>query len=259
MVDYAATAADFRAGRVLARTFSTLFRNILPFGLLALVLTSPTFIYMILTLSGHGLEQGAQSPLEGIVLFVVDFLLGYLVTAALVYGTIQDLRHEKVSIGECFSNGLSMMFPVVGVAIVSGLLTGLAALALIIPGIIVAIMLWVAIPVAVIERRGLESLPRSSDLTRGYRWRIFFLLLLLLVIFFGIGLIVGAVSAAISMTDMNSGPGFSPSAVTGLLTTQWVFSAFLSALTAVLAAVSYHDLRVAKEGADTEQIAAVFD
>ena len=259
MVDYAAAATDFRAGRVLARSFSTLFRNIVPFGLLALVLTSPTYVYMILTGSGDPLGQGTASPAGTIVISIVEFLLGYLVTAALVYGTIQDLRNEKASVGDCFSKGLALMFPVVGVAIVSGLITGLATLALIIPGIIAAVMLWVAIPVAVIERRGLNSLLRSAELTKGYRWRIFFLILLLFVVLIGIGMVMGAVTGVIALTGVSSSGEFSSPALTGLLAMQWIFSAFMSALSAVLVAVSYHDLRVAKEGADTDQIAAVFD
>jgi hypothetical protein len=38
-----------------------------------------------------------------------------------------------------------------------------------------------------------------------------------------------------------------------------VIMMFVSALESVVVAVGYHDLRLAKEGIDTEQIAAVFD
>ena len=38
-----------------------------------------------------------------------------------------------------------------------------------------------------------------------------------------------------------------------------VWSALWGAFYAILAVVTYHDLRVAKEGLDTDQIAAVFD
>ncbi len=259
MVDYAAAATEFRAGRVMSRSFSILFRNILPFGLLALVLTSPTYVYTILTGSGDPLGQEMDLTPEPFIILVVEILLGYIVTAALVYGTIQDLRNDRASVGDCLSKGLALMFPVLGVAIVSGLITGLATLAFVIPGIIVAIMLWVVVPVAVIERRGLNSLPRSAQLTKGYRWRIFVLFVLLILIFIGISLVLGVVTAAITMVGMSSGGEFTTPSATGLIAIQWIFSAFTSALMAVLVAVSYHDLRVAKEGADTSQIASVFD
>jgi hypothetical protein len=38
-----------------------------------------------------------------------------------------------------------------------------------------------------------------------------------------------------------------------------LWSAVYSAFSAVLAVVAYHDLRVAQEGVDTDQIASVFD
>jgi len=259
MVEQGPDFTEFRAGRVLSRSFSILFRNILPFGLLALVITSPTYVYSLLTGSGDPFAQNMNFSVEPIVLGIVNYLLGYVVTAALVFGTIQDLRNEKVSVGECFSKGLAKIFPVLGVSLVSGLLTGLAALAFFIPGVIVAIMLWVAIPVAVIENRGLNSLPRSAELTRGYRWRIFFLVLLLLAVMFGAGMVVGVGTAAITGFDTSGSVTLTSQSLAAVLALDWIFSAFISALSAVLIAVSYHDLRVDKEGADTDQIAAVFD
>ena len=259
MVDYASVVTEFRAGRVVARSFSTLFRNIVPFGLLALVLTSPTYVYAILTDSGDIMVDDVEITAEPFVLGIIEILLTYLVTAALVYGTIRDLRNNRASVGECFSKGISLMFPVLGVAIVSSILTGLATLAFVIPGIIVGIMLWVAVPVAVVERRGLGSLGRSAELTKGYRWRILVLFLIVFAVIFGVALLMGVATAAITMTGMDNGGDIDATSLMGLLAIEWVFSAFISALMAVIAAVSYHDLRVAKEGADTSQIASVFD
>ena len=237
MADIAAGGMDFRAGHVIARSFSTLFRNIAPFGLLALVLTSPTYVYAILTGFGDTMAYGAEVIVEQFVIGIVNFLLGYLVTAALVFGTIQNLRNHKVSIGKCFSQGVARMFPVLFIAIVSGILTALATLAFVIPGIIVAIMLWVTIPVAVIERRGLGSLGRSMDLTKGYRWRILYLVFLQLGVLSGIGSLMGVLTAAILVTGVDSSGEFGTTSQTGVLAIQWISSAFISALMAVIAAV----------------------
>jgi hypothetical protein len=38
----------------------------------------------------------------------------------------------------------------------------------------------------------------------------------------------------------------------------WIWSAIVIAFGAIMTTIIYHDLRVAKEGVDTEQIAAVF-
>jgi hypothetical protein len=50
-------------------------------------------------------------------------------------------------------------------------------------------------------------------------------------------------------------PGFAG----GYLLANLIWSAFVGAFSAILGVVIYHDLRVAKEGVDTDQIAAVFD
>jgi len=257
MADISASGMEFRTGSVIARSFSIFFRNIIPFGLLALVLTSPTYVYVILTRSSESAEFSEFEMLTGggaVVIFIAELLLGYLVMAALVYGTILDLRGHKVSVGECFSQGLARMFPVMGIAILTGILTGLAFMAFVIPGIIIGIMLWVAIPVAVVERRGIDSLGRSSQLTKGYKWRIFFALIILFAIIFGAGAITGVISYGIIESAGDTGGAFA-----GILVIDWISSALISMFVAIVYAVSYHDLRVTKEGVDSEQIAAVFD
>lgn len=246
----------FRVGRVLTQTFSIFFRNIAPFGLLALVLTSPTYLYHVLV-GPPDMGAYVQNPWGdsvAIILGILNWLLTYLVTAALVYGTLEDLRGNKVSVGECFSQGLARMFPVLGVAIVATIIMGIGLVILIVPGIIAIIMLWVAIPVAVVERRGLGSLSRSAQLTKGHRWQLFGLFLILLLIVFGVSFGFGALSAGIMIAGELSDAAFA-----GLLATQWLAGAVIAIFMAVLYAVSYHDLRVAKEGLDTNQIASVFD
>jgi hypothetical protein len=270
MADISASGLEFRTGSVIARSFSVFFRNIAPFGLLALVLTSPTYVYAILAGPSDLAEIGEFEAGVGtqLVVGIIEILLTYLVTAALVYGTIQDLKNRKVSVGDCFSQGLARMLPALGVAIVSGLVTLLAAIPIIfaafiplaipilaIPAVIVLIMLWVAIPVAVVERRGINSLGRSTELTKGYRWRIFFVLLILIAILIAMSLLVGVAIAGMAI----GGSGEMSTTITGAVVMEWILSALISAFLAVTYAVSYHDLRVAKEGVDTDQIAAVFD
>ena len=53
--------------------------------------------------------------------------------------------------------------------------------------------------------------------------------------------------------------GFGPGTLTAMMVALWILTALSTALYAVVSAVGYHDLRVAKEGVDAEQIAAVFD
>ena len=270
MDDIQATVEEFRVGRVIARSVSTFFRNFAAFGLIALVLTSPIYVYAVLTGPSEYFDyDGNQSSIgyEFITITIIEILLTYAVTAALVYGTVQDLKNNKVSLGDCFSQGLARMFPVLGVAIVSGIVTLAAFLpvalgiifrpagpVLLIPGLIVIVMLWVTIPVAVLEQRGLGSLSRSAGLTKGYRWRIFFVFINLGVVDIGLSFLLTALSDAMPLGGVASDGAFA-----GAVAIEWILSALTSTFMAVVYTVSYHDLRVAREGVDTGQIAAVFD
>ena len=163
-------AHEFRVGSVLVRGFSILARNVVPFGLLALAFTAPPYIYGLAVEAPS--DPTATAGTGDLAIFAADILLRYLLTAALVYGTIRELRGTHASLIECVRRGLGLVFPVVGVAILVGVATGLATLLLIVPGLIVATMLWVAVPVAVVERPGVtRSLSRSAELTKGYRWQ----------------------------------------------------------------------------------------
>ena len=241
----------FRFGAVLGRAFSILFRNIVPFGLLGLVVYSPHIALSVL------IQQSAADPASdpariGLLAIGTTFLyvlLYFFLNATVVYGTVQDLRGGKVMIGACMGRGLSTIFPVLGVGILVWLLIALGMVLLIIPGLIAMVMLWVAIPVTVTERRGpIESLRRSRQLTKGNRWQIFAIIVLIILMNIAagaviqLGLFAGGTAAFIVVTAIN-----------------WVAAIFFALLLAVASAVGYHDLRAAKEGADTEQIAAVFD
>lgn len=282
MTDYSTDAAPFRAGRALSRSFSIYFRNIAPFGLLALVILSPTYVYQILAgpgelaVSADPAEYWSQFSVEPVFVFIANFMLGNLVSAALVYGTIQNLKGENAGFGECFTKGIALILPVLGVAFVYLLVLVLVILAAAVPGALVigllvaatgasaiyflgilviltpvayvVVMFYVTLPVAVIERAGIGSLKRSAALTKGNRWRLF----ALLILFFAIAAAMGISLSLLGLTDGSAN-------FAGQMAWQWVLSGLLSAFSAVMAAVIYHDLRVAREGVDTNQIAAVFD
>ena len=135
----------------------------------------------------------------------------------------------------------------VGVALATTFLAALAGIALVIPAFIVFTMLAVAPPACVVERLGpIKSLKRSARLTKGHRWKVFGLWLATI----GSGMIVQGVLVGVAVKI-----GGLP---LGLLT-QFLVGALWGAFYAILVVVAYHDLRVAKEGVDTDQIAAVFD
>lgn len=201
-------------------------------------------------------EMGGENYwlfVSGLVLS--GLVLGFLLSATLVYGTVLELRGGRAGIFQCISRGLGSLLPVIGIGILVSLIVGLGSLLLIIPGIIAFLMLWVAIPVAVVERPGvMASLSRSRALTKGYRWPLFGLILILVIL--------GGIISAIAGGIVGLGGFFATGEATSpfvLLAINVVVQGFSGALIAVASAVAYHDLRIAKEGVSAEQIAAVFD
>jgi hypothetical protein len=89
-------------------------------------------------------------------------------------------------------------------------------------------------------------LQRSAELTKGHRWKIFGLWILLIII-------SAVVSPLIELALSPLGSWI----VTFIVNLAW--TAIWGAYYAIAVVVSYHDLRVAKEGIDIEQIASVFD
>ena len=240
------TGADpqptFRIGSVLGQSFSTAFRNVVPFVILALIVTSPPFLYQLLALDP--VEYGGNA-----IVTIADLIFPSLVTATVVYGTVQDLRGRHASITASIARGLPRLFPVILVTIVMWIAIGLASLLLIIPGLFVATITWVAVPVAVVEKPGIfASLARSTELTRGNRWRVFALLIIATLL---LSLISGLIGGVIGFIW-----GISP---TSVLAIEYAGGAVGVAFTSVVVAVTYYQLRVAHDGVDIDQIAAVFD
>ena len=246
---------EFRVGVVLSKSFAVFFGNIVSFVVIALVVTSPTHIYMayVTTQVIEGTPPGSLAILTPLVQ-IGGAILWMILTAAITYGTYQDLRGRKASLGEFLARGLPLIFPVIGVAVLYFLMMMVGFVLLVIPGMIIFIMYMVAIPVAVVERPGVfKSLSRSKVLTKGNRWRVFGAYLVIVIITMAITVVIGLVTtgAAFQTELYSAGIAF------GLA--NYISGAFLAALGAVVIAVIYHELRMAKEGVDAEEIAAVFD
>jgi len=237
-------APSFRVGSVLERGFSIYFHKFLPFTFLALFLN-----LLVLPLEFAFAEA---DTLESIWAPVFFYFFAYyavtgLVNGMLVFGTIQVLRGQPANLGDVVGHGLRVLFPVLGVVIVAGIAVVVGAVLLVVPGFILMVLFWVAIPVAVIERPGVfASMKRSATLTKGNRWRIFAIVAILLLI----GIVVTAVLELVLPVVFGT---------TTFILFDWAVQSALAALGAVMTAVGYHDLRVAREGIDIETIAAVFD
>jgi len=225
----------FRIGSALSRAFEIYRAGFDKFFVLTFIPTAPILIIGVIFPGATG------------VLGFLRVILPSLATATCLYGAYRIMRGQNFDVSDSLRAGLHRLGPVVGTALLGGLLAGLATLLLIIPGVIAFCAIYVAQPACVIERLGAKnSLRRSWELTRGHRWAIFGLLLLL--------------SVAVGVMSIGAG---APAALTGnpafIKISSFALETVTESFGAVLAAVVYHDLRVAKEGVDIDTIASVFD
>jgi hypothetical protein len=250
-IDSVRGGGDFRVGDVLNRTWQVFTGNILFFlGITLLVYLAillPVGVFgVLLVLAGASSDSwwliGVGILLAGL-LFIVLNTIGQ---AVLLFGTFQRLRGEPLRAGEALRRAFARFFPLVGVGVLYTLGLVVGFVLLVIP-MFFALVIWaVAVPACVVE--GLDpiaSLSRSADLTKGYRWQVFGLIVVLNVIN-GIGN---------QFFETALGLVGEWAAVGGDLL--W-FVAWTALWNCALI-MMYHDLRVAKEGIDTEQIAAIFD
>jgi hypothetical protein len=237
---------EFRIGRVFSQSMAVLSRNFLMFFVVTAVAGLPRVL--LVDGAGAGIAAGTGAAvgklLGGIFL---STLLGTLAQAILLYGAFQDMRGRPVNLADCLRIGLGRFFPIIGLAICMSVGIMVGFMLLIVPGVILAVMWFVSTPACVVEQLGpLASMARSSELTKGHRWKIFGMLLLVLI---GAGIVGAIIGAALGLT------GSRVLVTLGTLVWTGIWGAFY----AIFVVVTYHDLRVAKEGTDVHQIAAVFD
>jgi MFS family permease len=234
---------EFRVGRVFSRTTSILSRNFLTFFVVTAVAALPN------VLISQSVARQGTSAATGWLVFggILAIALSMLSQAIVLYGAFQDMRGRPVNLVESLRVGFGRLLAILGLAICVSFGVGFGLMLLLVPGFILMTMWFVATPACVVEQLGpFASMGRSRALTKGHRWKIFGMMLLVL---FAGGIVSAVVGAILGLT------GSTVVVTLGTLIWNGVWGAFY----AIFVVVTYHDLRVAKEGIDIHQIAAVFD
>jgi hypothetical protein len=240
--------SDFRVGRVLERTASVLARNFPAFLVVMAIGYVPCVLLVrewVSLFSNHQ-SPTAQQIVALLGVGLISLLLTTLAQLMVTYGAFGYLRGRRVDIGEALRVAVSRYFPVILLWICTILAEIITAPAIVVPTIL-SCMWYLAIPACVIEGRGpIESMRRSSELTKGHRWK-----------FFGLAICLGilnAVGSGMLGASLNAMGGENLKLVGDVL-----WSGVFGAASTIAAVVAYYELRVAKEGIDVEQVAAVFE
>jgi hypothetical protein len=240
--------SDFRVGRVLGRAATILSQHFILFFLVGVVAAAPTVL--LIQRNAEAMAGGSASTDILIMIgvgVVLAMVLGMLSQAVMLHAAFQAMRLRPVNLGDSLRVGLTRVIPIILLAIVMGFLLMLGMIALVVPFFILLTMWWVATPACVVERTGpWTSLKRSAALTKGHRWKVFGTLLLLFVVNVVVSQILEVVLVLVK-SDILS------------IFARLIWAALYGAYNAIAVVMTYHDLRVAKEGIDIEQIASVFD
>jgi hypothetical protein len=142
---------------------------------------------------------------------------------------VQDGRRDN-SVADLFRSVAPVAGSLLVVAILFGLGVGIGFVLLIIPGLFLLTIWAVAAPVTVIERPGiLRAFGRSRELVRGYGWPVFGVIVLVFLLTVAVGIVAGLIGA--------------PLGDAGRTIVQWVVSALLEPLAALVSSVLYFTLR----------------
>ena len=245
----------FDLGRVIQRTFTSIGQN---WVLCLVVSTLLVGIPSLLQVYGQAeilMGENAYGWVIAVIGWVTWIIGAYVVQGMVIKASVSSFNGKIMGLGEAFGSGVRLFLPLLGLGIIVGLGTGLGFILLIVPGVILAVMWSASTGVLVVEKRGVfESLQRSRDLTRGYRWQVFGLAVIYVIASMLIGMLVGGIGAATGGSIMtgstNLGVNLATTAVSNILT---------SVVGAAGAAALYFELRSAKEGVGPEELASVFD
>jgi len=195
---------ELTISEIITKTFALYSQNftqyLIPFlvagAIVGLLTMGVSFAIMIpATLPPTATPQEILNWLPGYLLAVISFalitgiiawIIGYIAQGITIKFTSDTLEKGKANLQASFNFTMSKILSILAVSIITGILIAVGIIALVIPGIILAIMFSLVVPTIIIEDTGaLESLSRSRLLV-SHRWLKTFGLLLLLYLIIGI-------------------------------------------------------------------------
>ena len=250
--------------KVYTRNARELFKTVLvvlvPFEILAAIVLASE-------VSGTTLSNGkflfaTQSDLtsytvSSLVLTLLVGLVVLLANAAFFKAVSDTYLGEAPHWRESLAFAFRRLGSVLWLSIVTFVVLVLALIALVLPGIYLAVAFSVALPVLLVEGTGgFKALRRSFDLTKGRWWAtlgtILVAAVLIVVVQFAVGLILGLIGGLV----FPNATGGSPVARVILQRVLDTFGRMISIpFFAACVTVIYYDLRVRKEGYDLQLLA----
>ena len=194
------------------------------------------------------------SALAGtLVAALIQFAAAALAIAACFKAISAAYLGEHAGVAESLRYAVGRLLPLLVAYFLVVVIVGLGLVALIIPGIWLAVKLSMTFPAVVFERTGpFAAIGRSWALTKGNWWRVFGTLLVVFLISFVLQIVLAAVAGGL----LAAGDSVSELTVAIVLTLVNLLALALTyPLWASVTSVVYYDLRVRNEGFDLHLLA----
>ncbi len=253
-------------GELLDRTFS-LYRS--HFALFLGIFALPH----LCVLAFQCLAFAVQSPgnqlrnvLTTAVFNVVAGLLSIVVVAASQAATVVAVSNvyldRPAGVMDSFSKVKHQIGGVIWLSAKVGFLVGLACMALIVPGILLAVRWSLAVPAKVLEDKSSgEAMSRSSELTLGNRGRVFVIWFLFVILSIGVSMLLQwpiqiAAGGATGLTALqHAAVGWR----VGSLVATFISQCLVGPLATIAFSLVYYDERVRKEAFDLQLMMTTLD
>jgi hypothetical protein len=280
----------FSLGDALGKSFGFYGRHIVAFGLIAIAVHAPMGLWRLAAarrvwermgrLTANPFYRPATFWVQvqqelGLLGTAVGILLALALQAVVALAVFQYLRGGSIQYGRSLREGAGRMHSVIGVvallallAIAISFVAGLILIPLVassgggvgfvllfaavaVVGLaVIQCIFFVAVPVTVVERVGpAASMARSAWLTKRARWQIFVIVLVVGIVQYAADAIVRSWAGANPATWSRAEMGILLSTATTALTALFA---------ATCCAVTYHELRKAKEGVGIDDLLKVF-
>ena len=254
-------------GEVLDRTFTLYRQNFLLFaGIAAFPYLLLLVINFVGLLMGLGFKFGAtpnlQSPgmIGGFILgafgsaFLSLLMIG-VAQAATISAVSELYLGRQTTVHDSYSAAKGSILKVVGVIIMAFLAAMIGFLFLIIPGIYLWCRLALSVPATIVEKDSpVAAMERSMELTRGYGWHMFLLLLLVGVIQSVVGGVLQFPGTILTFTAMMAKHQPSTGVMAYNYIAQYLSEVLVGPIGAISASLMYYNLRVRKEGFDIQHL-----
>jgi hypothetical protein len=168
---------------------------------------------------------------------------------------------RPASVTDSFSKIKNQIAGVIGLSLAVGILVGLGFIFLIVPGILLVMMWSLAIPIKVLENKGVgDSMTRSSELTKGNRGRIFVIWLLFVVLSIGVSLLLRwPIEIAAGVHSIFALQRVGAEWQVASLVATFVSECLVGPLATIAFSLVYYDERVRKEAFDLQLMMSTLD